>query len=132
MNVITFVGRLGKDSDLRYTQDGTSILGFTAASDVGFGNNKKTNWFKCTVWGKRAEAIHPYLKKGVEVTVIGEFSTDEYEKEGVKHSTNAVRVNEIKWHTHKVDNTEWQQTPQGSKPAFKQREEFVEDSSIPF
>lgn len=49
MNVFSFTGRLGRDVDTRYTTNGTPVASFTAANDVGFGDNKKTQWVKCTL-----------------------------------------------------------------------------------
>ena len=79
MQQITICGRLGRDAELRTTQGGDSVLGFTVAVDVRKGREKETAWWRVSLWGKRGEALAPYLLKGVAVTVIGEFSLGEYE-----------------------------------------------------
>ena len=79
MKAICIAGRLGKDAALRRTQDGTAVLGFSVAVDDGYGQNKSTMWFDCSVWGKRAEALAQYLTKGTAVAVSGEFGTREHE-----------------------------------------------------
>lgn len=79
MNCITITGRIGKDAVLRATQKGDFVTGFSVGSDVGFGENKLTLWFDCSVWGKRAESLAPLLLKGTPITVIGELSTREHE-----------------------------------------------------
>ena len=79
MQSITICGRLGRDAELRTTQGGDQVCGFTVAVDVRKGRDKETAWWRVSLWGKRAEALAPYLLKGVAVTVIGEFSLGEYE-----------------------------------------------------
>ena len=49
------------------------------AVDYRNGREKATNWWRVSLWGKRGEALAPYLLKGVSVTVSGEFSLGDYE-----------------------------------------------------
>lgn len=79
MQTIIIAGRLGRDAELRSTQGGDQVCGFTVAVDTRAGREKVTNWWRCSLWGKRAEALSPYLLKGVSVTVSGEFSLGEYD-----------------------------------------------------
>ena len=77
-NVFSAVVRLARDAEVRQTNGGT-VMNFTAANDVGYGDRKATNWLACSVWGKRAESqIVNYMKKGQQVFVSGELSLDEY------------------------------------------------------
>ena len=91
MKNITIAGRLGKDAVLRNTQNGDSVLGFSVATDDGYGQNKRTLWFDCSLWGKRADALSQYLVKGTAVAVSGDLSTREHE--GKTYLT--IRVNEV-------------------------------------
>lgn len=91
MKAICIAGRVGKDATLRRTQGGGPVLGFSVAVDDGYGENKRTLWFDCSVWGKRAEALSQYLTKGTAVAVSGDLSTREHE--GKTYLT--VRVNEV-------------------------------------
>jgi single-strand DNA-binding protein len=79
MNLLTFTGRLGKDGELRFTGSGAPVLGFSAAMDAGYGDNKQTVWLDCSLWGKRAESLEPYLKKGAHIAASGELSLFEAE-----------------------------------------------------
>ena len=88
---VTIAGRLGKDAEIRQT-NGNSVCSFSVAADVGFGDNKQSHWFNCSMWGKRGEAIAPYLTKGAQVTVIGEFSEREYQGNQYKE----LRVDNVK------------------------------------
>jgi len=96
VNVWTFTGRLGADGELRTTQSGERVLSFRAANDVGFGDRKTTQWVECSMWGKRAEAVAPHLKKGQQVVVSGELTIHEFERrDGSKASGLRVRVNDV-------------------------------------
>ena len=79
MQTITVAGRLGRDAELRRTQSGDAVCSFTVAVDQRDGRDKSTNWWRVSLWGKRGEALAPYLLKGASVTVVGEFSLSEYE-----------------------------------------------------
>lgn len=91
MKAICIAGRLGKDAELRRTQGGDPVLGFSVAVDDGYGDNKRTLWFRCSLWGKRAQALDGHLTKGSAVAVSGDLSTDEYEGK----TSLTVRVSEL-------------------------------------
>jgi single-strand DNA-binding protein len=72
---------LGRDSELRYTQSGTPVLGFAAAYNVGFGDNKKTQWLDCAIFGKSAEGLASHLIKGKQIQIVAkDVCIDEYPK----------------------------------------------------
>lgn len=73
---ITIAGYLGRDPEMRYMPDGTAVTSFSVAVSDGFGDNKKTIWFRVSVWGKRAEVANQYLNKGSRVLVEGRLSAD--------------------------------------------------------
>lgn len=73
---IVFVGRLGKDVELRYSPDGKAVASFPVAVDDGFGDNKKTIWLRVSVWEKQAESCNQYLHKGSLVLVEGRLTPD--------------------------------------------------------
>ena len=78
MKNITIAGRCTKDAELRNTQDGKQVAGFSVAVDDGYGQNKSTLFFDCSIWGVRAEKLAPMLTKGKQVTVSGDLGTREY------------------------------------------------------
>lgn len=79
MKTLTIAGRVGKDAVLRHTNGGDSVLGFSVAVDDGYGENKSTLWFDCSVWGKRAAALAPHLTKGTALAASGELGTRQHE-----------------------------------------------------
>jgi single-strand DNA-binding protein len=101
--IITAIGRLGKDAEMRYAANGTAFSNFSVATDVGFGDKKKTIWLKCTLFGKQAENLTQYLTKGQVVHVQGEPScTDKgqvriwTDNSGQPHADYEMVVRELK------------------------------------
>lgn len=91
MQIITVTGNIGKDAENCTTQGGDTVCSFSVASKQGYGDRATTNWFRCSVWGKRAQSLGPYLLKGQQVTVSGELEIGEYEG---KTQLN-IRVNDV-------------------------------------
>ena len=78
MKAITIAGNIGKDAEVRSTQGGDKVTGWTVAVEDRTGKEKGTIWFDCTLWGKRGESLAQYLTKGSKVCVSGELSTREH------------------------------------------------------
>jgi len=94
MNVITIAGKLGNDAEVKYLPDGTAVASFSVADDQG--KNKPTIWWRCQLFGKRADSLSPYLTKGQSVTVSGEVTEREYtNKDGAKVKAQDIRVNNV-------------------------------------
>lgn len=91
MKNIAIAGNIGKDAITRTTQNGDKVTGFAVAVEERSGQDKRTLWFDCSMWGKRGEGLAQYLTKGSKVSVSGEFSTREHE--GRTYLT--IRVNDV-------------------------------------
>lgn len=90
-NTISFIGRLGGDAELKQVGE-SSVSQFSIANNVGFGDKKTTNWFRCSLWGKQGEAVNQYLKKGKQVFISGELKFSTYTKDGSEKQSNDIRV----------------------------------------
>lgn len=120
MEQITIAGRLGGDAALAKTQNGDSVCNFNVAVDRREGRDKATNWYRVSLWGKRAEALAPYLLKGVSVTVSGAFSLGEYNGNPQLN----VRANEIALQgSRNAGSTEHRQTSNSQSTS-----EYLDDS----
>ncbi len=87
----TFLGRLGKNPDLRYTAKSEPVCYLSVAIDKL--NEDQPEWKRVVVWGKQAELCNLYLDKGQEVFVQGRNSLREYQdKDGNKKSIEEVRA----------------------------------------
>lgn len=98
MATICATGRLGRDAELRTTQGGTKVLSFSIADEVGWGADKKTQWFQCSLFGKRAEALAQYLVKGSLVELSGTPELQTWEKAGKTNAAIKIAVSEVRLH----------------------------------
>ena len=75
VNQLTIVGNLGRDADLRTTQNGTSVASMNVAVNrrvkKGGQYQDHTDWFRVALFGKRAEALAPSLTKGTMIQATG-------------------------------------------------------------
>jgi single-strand DNA-binding protein len=71
--ILAGLARLGNDAELRYTPEGTPVCNLSLAYNhgrKGSDQKKPTQWVEASLWGDRAVALHPYLKKGKEFDVV--------------------------------------------------------------
>lgn len=94
-NKVILIGRLGRDPELRVSQSGSSFANFTLATNDGFGDNKRTDWHNVTAFGKTAESICKFLKKGSICALEGRIQYDSYEKDGVKKNTTKILADHV-------------------------------------
>jgi single-strand DNA-binding protein len=71
----TIIGRLGKDAT-QGAAGQSKYTSFSLAAQVGYGQNKKTEWVNCTLWGECK--VLPFLRKGKQVCVTGKLSLQDY------------------------------------------------------
>jgi len=79
MKSITIAGNIGKDAVTRTTPNGEKVTGWSVAVEERNGQDRRSIWFDCTLWGKRGESLAQYLTKGGKVAVSGELSTRDHE-----------------------------------------------------
>lgn len=101
MNIVLLKGNLTRDPELRTVTTGnrqTSVVSFSVAVSRDFTRSDGTkdkivSYIQCEAWDSGAEVIGESFKKGDLVMVEGSLRNDSWEKDGVKHSTLKVRVN---------------------------------------
>jgi single-strand DNA-binding protein len=99
MNITILKGNLARDPELRVVGDKqTAVVNFTVAVSREFtkangSQDKITSFIPCEAWDSGAEAIASTFKKGDLVMIEGSLRNDSWEKDGVKHSTLKIRVN---------------------------------------
>lgn len=94
INKVILVGRLPKDMELSYTQSSSAIGKFSLAVGRRYKKGEsvvdESFFFDCTLFGKSAEALKQYLRKGKQVAVEGSLKQDRWEKDGQKHSRVSI------------------------------------------
>lgn len=134
MNVWNFTGNIGRDADQKVIASGDSVVSFSVAVKSGYGDKAKTTWAKCTMWGKRGDAVAQYLVKGQLVGISGEVELREYEKkEGGTGASLEVRVNDLTLLGKRDDSAAPEPSPVTKHSAAKANA-YVDDngSDLPF
>ena len=130
INTITIAGNVGKDAVVRVTQNGKHIATFSLPAKSGFGENEKTSWLQCKMFGAMAEKLSQGIVKGAKVTVTGEFVLEEWSKDdGTKVSTPTILVRDIDL-PPKQQGNQPQQRSQQSRGQYTAPEQY--DADIPF
>lgn len=132
LNKVVLSGNLGADAELRYTKSGNPVVSFSLAvnertqqSDGTWGDY--TNWPDCVMFGKRAEALSPWLRKGTKISLTGRIHTRSYQRDGQNVKRWEVRVEDVELMQHKRE----QQAPTETQ-AQPTAEPSIYDSDIPF
>ena len=95
------VGHLGRDPEMRYTQDGTPVTSFSVAttrrwSDKEGGQREETTWFRVAAWGRQAETCNQYLSKGRLVLVEGTVSAQAFKgRDGEPRASLELRADRV-------------------------------------
>jgi single-strand DNA-binding protein len=110
VNKAILVGRLGRDPETRYTSAGQAVANFTLATDETFKDRsgerqKHTEWHRIVVWGKLAEIVQQYLKKGMLVYIEGRIQTRQWEdkRDGQKRTTTEIIANVMRMLTSRAE-----------------------------
>jgi len=97
-NRVDIIGHLGADPELRRLDDETPVANFRVAMTERWGSDEKqerTEWIRVAAFGKLAELVGKYLKKGSYVSVEGSLRTRSYDKDGVTHYATEVRASNV-------------------------------------
>ena len=116
MNIVTLIGRLTKNPEIRYTQgeNAMAIARFTLAVDKNFKKkDDKANFINCVAFGKIAETVEKHVFKGSKIAVIGEWTTGSYKnKDGNTVYTNDCNISKLEFCDSKSQsNSQPQPTP---------------------
>jgi single-strand DNA-binding protein len=100
VNKLMFSGRLTRDADLRYLDSGTAVADFSMCSNEKWKKDDETReratFVDMTLWGKQAETLAQYLKKGKYLFVEGKLKLEKWELEdGTKRSKISVTVDKV-------------------------------------
>ena len=140
VNKVILIGNLGRDPEVRYTQGGSAVANFTMATtdtwqDQAGEKKERTEWHRIVVWGKQAEIVGEYLRKGRPVYVEGSLQTREWtDREGNKRYTTEVRAQRIQFLGRPDDRGAAAAAPAASAPPEEAGEPSggYSDDDIPF
>ena len=100
MNHVQLIGRLGDDLELKDTSNGSKMTRINLATNEVYykedgSKMENTYWHTLIAWGKTAEHMQSFCKKGSQVAIQGKLTNRSYEKEGNKQFITEVQVSEF-------------------------------------
>lgn len=141
MNKVIIMGRLVRDPDVRYSQNGTdsiAIARYTLAVDrrrSSRDNEQSADFISCVAFGKAGEFAEKYLHQGTKIAIIGRIQTGSYtNKDGHKVYTTDVIVEEQEFAESKANNNQApsNNASSGSFDGFMSIPDGVDDEGLPF
>ena len=131
LNQVTLLGNLTRDPELRYTPNGNPVIGFSIATNRQW-TNKETqekqefvDYHDIVFWGKAAEIISQYIRKGSKILVQGRLQTRSWEgKDGIKRYKTEIVGNDFVLFGKKGDEAPAKAVP--AKPEEKPAEKAAE------
>ncbi len=125
VNKVILLGNLGRDPDIKTTGGGTLVAGFSIATsqrrkDANGNWQDNTEWHSLIAFGRTAEIIRDYVKKGSSVYIEGRLQTRSWDKDGSKQYRTDVVVEELVL----LGKSESKSTQTAQEP--------IEDPDIPF
>jgi single-strand DNA-binding protein len=105
MNIITLVGRAGRDPEIRYFESGTIVANLSLAVNA-YKKDEEPDWFNLVIWGKQAQVVADYVRKGSQIAVSGRSTSEHWTDKttGEKRSKPIVNVDRITLLGSKNDN----------------------------
>jgi len=131
MQQLTIAGNVGNVQPVREA-GGEKVLNFSVAVDQGkdkHGEKRDPLWVRCSLWGKRAESLAPYIAKGSKLAVSGRPGVSVYEGKGSLELT----VSELTFMSSKSSDTGGGGSSDGYQEPVKAKVyEYPDDDQIPF
>jgi len=131
INKVTIMGSVGQDPEYKALNNGGVVNVSVATTekwiDKNSGNEQsKTEWHRCTAYGKLAEIIRDYVRKGSKVYLEGKLQTRSWEQDGIKRYATEIIVSEIQL----LDSKPQDSAPAQSREPAKQHKPVQQQPSI--
>lgn len=101
MNIVIMMGRLTRDPEVRYSQDGKAFATFSLAVDKRFKREGQADadfFHNCKAFGKTAEFVEKYVHKGTKVVIQGRLQNDNYQaKDGNTVYRDSIMIDSIEF-----------------------------------
>lgn len=132
INKVILCGNLTRDPELRSTAGGTNVLSFSLAVNERVKNADgewadRPSYIDCTFFGKRAEGLSRFMRKGMKVCAEGKLRLNQWEKDGQKRSKLEVIVDEVEFVSPRAEGSESR-----SEGRFEAVPATLYDDEIPF
>lgn len=134
INIVILAGNLTKDPEVKVV-NGKSLCEITIAVDRGYGDKKKRVFIDGVAWGKTADNLAKYHKKGSPCAVEGELDLDQWEDKtsGQKRSKHKIAIERVKFLPKgPTTGARSDEEDRPSKPTRQDDNDFSSDEDVPF
>ena len=98
INNIFIDGKLVRDVEIKLTKDGKSICNFSICNNLWYQDKEHPQFFECVAFGRTADSMAKFLKKGSDVTILGVLNQNTWEgQDGTKHSKVIIKAEVVKF-----------------------------------
>lgn len=104
LNQCQFIGRLGKDPETKFLPSGDAVTNISIACGWKGKDKEGTEWVPVVFFGRLAEVVAEYLRKGSQIYVQGRYQTRSWEKDGQKHYRTEIVGERMQMLGSKKDN----------------------------
>lgn len=125
LSIAVLVGRLTRDSELKYTSGGSPICSFSVATSSRKKNGDQwideASFWDIELWGKQGESLNQYLVKGKQVAIEGSMRQDRWEKDGQPRMKVVVNANTVQLLGGSQDKQPPRQEPRRQSPFAEEK-----------
>lgn len=141
LNRIQLIGRVGRDPETRYTSTQTAVCGFSLATSEKVKDEERTEWHQVSVFGKTAELVDKYVRKGALIYVEGRLQSRTYQdKQGAEKKVWEVIADRVTFldtkraeeRSSETASAVWMGGTPAARPAPAAPAVEVDDDPIPF
>ena len=139
LNSCNFIGRLGRDPEVKFTASGSAICNLAlACGDDYMDKNtnqkvEKTEWINCVAFGKSGETIAEYCKKGSVLFISGKMQTKKYtDSAGVVKYSTSINVSNFQFLGGKSEGSGQTSVQNNKSTGQKFNADAPEDDQIPY
>lgn len=143
---LTIAGNVGRDPEMRYLPDGSAVTSFSLATNRSWNDSrsgekvKETTWFRVSVFGRRAEVVNEYVKKGSKILVEGRLNVDKATggprvwtaQDGTVRASFEMTAENFTFLGSANDGGGYSQGGGGDVPAPNAQPQAIEEDDIPF
>ena len=135
LSIAVIVGRVVRNSELKYTNGGSAICGFSVATSSR--KKKGDQWideasfWDVELWGKQGESLNQYLVKGKQVAIEGTMRQDRWEKDGVSRMKVIINAQSVQLLGGGQDVRNTSQTPDKPSDPARRQSPFAEGNQPP-
>lgn len=135
MNIVIMVGRLTKDPEIRYSQQGKAVCNFSIAVDrrIKREGENSTDFFSCVCFGKTAEFVSKYFSSGKRIAIEGNIQNDSFTgRDGTKKTAVKIVCDNVEFADGKGEAKETKEAKREEDEGFMSIPDGAIDEELPF